>query len=81
MNQTKLPQRTAVAAYGAAVLFATHLVTYFIPSIRDVTTSSSMIALPLSCFHFGLRSLDVSSHKGMCFNRATFRYKLSKHLL
>ncbi len=43
MNQTKLSQRTAVAAYGAAVLFAIHLVTYFIPSIRDVTTSSSMI--------------------------------------
>lgn len=43
MNQTKLSQRTAGAAYGAAVLFAIHLVTYFIPSIRDVTTSSSII--------------------------------------
>jgi len=30
------------AAYGAAVLFALHLVTYFIPSIRDATLNSAM---------------------------------------
>ncbi len=35
--------RATYAAYGAALLFAIHLVTYFIPSIRDVTTSSSVI--------------------------------------
>src|SRR5260221_10575426 len=43
MNGIKPAQRTATAAYGAALLFAIHLVTYFIPSIRDVTTSSSVI--------------------------------------
>jgi hypothetical protein len=43
MNGIKPSQRTAIAAYGAALLFAIHLVTYFIPSIRDVTTSSSVI--------------------------------------
>jgi len=43
VNETKRSQRTATAAYGAALLFAIHLVTYFIPAIRDVTTSSSVI--------------------------------------
>jgi hypothetical protein len=43
VNETKLSQqRAAAAAYGAALLFAIHLVTYFIPAIRDVTTSSSV---------------------------------------
>ncbi len=42
MNETKRSGHTATAAYGAALLFAIHLVTYFIPSIRDVTTSSSV---------------------------------------
>src|SRR5258708_36881971 len=43
MNGIKPAQRTATAAYGAALLFAIHLITYFIPAIRDVTTSSSVI--------------------------------------
>jgi len=43
VNETKLSQqRAAIAAYGAALLFAIHLITYFIPAIRDVTTSSSV---------------------------------------
>ena len=43
MNGIKPFQRTAIAAYGAALLFAIHLVTYFIAPIRNVTTSSSVI--------------------------------------
>src|SRR2546430_4889450 len=43
MTRIEPSQRTAIAAYGAALLFAIHLVTYFIPSLRDVTTSSSVI--------------------------------------
>src|SRR5258708_30873207 len=43
MNGIKPAQRTATAAYGAALLFAIHLVTYFIPAIRDVTTSTSVL--------------------------------------
>src|SRR5258708_27239602 len=43
MNGIKPAQRTATAAYGAALLFAIHLITYFIPAIRDVTTSSSVL--------------------------------------
>jgi hypothetical protein len=43
VNETRLSQqRAATAAYGAALLFAIHLVTYFIPAIRDVTTRSSV---------------------------------------
>jgi hypothetical protein len=34
--------KPASAAYGAAILFAIHLVTYFIPPLRDVTTSDSI---------------------------------------
>lgn len=34
--------KPATAAYGAAILFAIHLVTYFIPALRDVTTSDSI---------------------------------------
>jgi len=34
---------TRMAAYGAAVSFALHLVTYFIPSLRDATLSSSAL--------------------------------------
>jgi len=41
VNETKRSQRTA--AYVAALLFAVHLITYFIPAIRDVTTSSSVM--------------------------------------
>jgi hypothetical protein len=43
MNEAKPSQWTARASYGAALLFAIHLVTYFIPAIRDVTTSSSIL--------------------------------------
>ncbi|HEX4203040.1 MAG TPA: hypothetical protein VHZ51_02345 [Ktedonobacteraceae bacterium] len=43
MDGIKLSQSAARAAYGAVILFAIHLVTYFIPAIRDVTTSSSVI--------------------------------------
>jgi hypothetical protein len=43
MNEIKSSQQAARASYGAAILFAIHLVTYFIPSIRDVTTSSSVL--------------------------------------
>ncbi|MBA2680788.1 MAG: hypothetical protein H0U76_20635 [Ktedonobacteraceae bacterium] len=56
MNETKLSVPPATAAYGAAVLFATHLVTYFIPAIRDVTTSSSVIGAE------ALTLLAVSEH-------------------
>jgi hypothetical protein len=43
MNELKSLQWTARASYGAAVLFAVHLLTYFIPAIRDVTTNSSLL--------------------------------------
>jgi len=43
MNGNKASQQTEKAAYGAALLFGIHLVTYFIPSIRDVTINSSVI--------------------------------------
>lgn len=56
MNETKPSQRTVIAAYGATVLFAIHLITYFIPSIRDVTTSSSLIGAEL------LALLAVAEH-------------------
>lgn len=47
MSEIPLSQsaRVAYAAYGAALLFAIHLVTYFIAPIRDATlTSSPMVA-------------------------------------
>ncbi|GHO97209.1 hypothetical protein KSF_072570 [Reticulibacter mediterranei] len=34
--------KPASAAYGAAILFAIHLVTYFIPALRDITTADSI---------------------------------------
>ena len=43
MSESKPSRWIARASYGAALLFAIHLVTYFIPSIPDVTTSSSVI--------------------------------------
>ncbi len=43
MNSINVSRRTAMAAYGAALLFAIHLITYFIAPIRDVTTSSSVV--------------------------------------
>ena len=50
MNETKPSQWTARASYGAALLFAIHLVTYFIPAIRDVTTSSSVLGAEALAF-------------------------------
>jgi hypothetical protein len=38
------PPGAAYAAYGAAVLFALHLATYFVPRIRDATLSSAALA-------------------------------------
>ena len=37
------PLRASTAAYSAAILFALHLATYFVPSIRDATLSSSAL--------------------------------------
>jgi hypothetical protein len=37
------PTRAIYAAYSAAILFALHLTTYFVPSIRDATLSSSAL--------------------------------------
>jgi len=56
MNKTRSSQLTVAAAYGAAVLFAIHLVTYLIPSIRDVTTTNSPIVAEL------LALLGVAEH-------------------
>ncbi len=56
MDEMKPSQRTVTAAYGAAFLFAIHLVTYFIAPIRDVTTSSSVIGAEL------LALLAVAEH-------------------
>lgn len=48
----KLTRQHAVAtrsAYAAAVLFAAHLTTYFVPSVRDATVSTSLrIAVALA---------------------------------
>lgn len=44
------------AAYGAAILFALHLLTYFIPSIRDATLTN---ALPVA---IALGVLAVAQH-------------------
>jgi len=58
MNGTESPQpsRVAYAAYAAAILFAIHLVTYFIPAIRDATTTSSLFMAEL------LALLSVAEH-------------------
>lgn len=42
MNASSRSGSATPAAYGAAVLFALHLITYFIPAVRDVTPSSSL---------------------------------------
>lgn len=42
MKRLNISQQTSMAAYGAAILFASHLSTYFIAPVRDVTTSSSI---------------------------------------
>ncbi len=42
MKSLNISKRTSMAAYGAAILFAIHLLTYFIAPLRDVTTSSSI---------------------------------------
>ncbi len=58
MNNTTSSQPTAViyAAYAAAILFAIHLVTYFIAPLRDATTTSSPIVAEL------LALLAVAEH-------------------
>lgn len=56
MNETKLSQWTVTAAYAAAILFAIHLVTYFIAPLRDATTTSSPIVAEL------LALLAVAEH-------------------
>lgn len=56
MNETKLAQWTVTAAYAAAILFAIHLVTYFIAPLRDATTTSSPIVAEL------LALLAVAEH-------------------
>ncbi len=50
------PSTTAGFAYGAAVLFAAHLATYFVPAIRDVTVTSSVVGAVL------LAVLAVAQH-------------------
>jgi hypothetical protein len=47
---------TVYATYAAAVLFLIHLITYFIPTLRDATTSSSVITTEL------LTILGVAEH-------------------
>ena len=42
MNEPTHVGSPPLAAYGAAVLFALHLMTYFLPAVRDVTPSSSL---------------------------------------
>lgn len=37
------PSYASPAAYGAAIFFALHLTTYFVPSIRDATLSSAAV--------------------------------------
>jgi len=56
MNGTKSSQLTVTAAYGAAILFAIHLVTYLIAPIRDATPTSSLIVAEL------LALLGVAEH-------------------
>src|SRR5947209_6396028 len=56
MNETKAVQWTVRAAYAAAVLFAIHLITYFIAPLRDATTTSSPIVAEL------LALLAVAEH-------------------
>jgi hypothetical protein len=50
------PSRAASFAYGAAILFAAHLATYFVPAIRDVTVTSSVLGAVL------LAVLAVAQH-------------------
>jgi hypothetical protein len=50
------PSTAASFAYGAAVLFAAHLATYFVPTIRNVTVTSSVLGAVL------LTVLAVAQH-------------------
>jgi hypothetical protein len=52
----KSPSRAASFAYSAAILFAAHLATYFVPAIRDVTVTSSVLGAVL------LAVLAVAQH-------------------
>jgi hypothetical protein len=58
LNTTQRSQTTGTvyATYVAAVLFFIHLITYFIPSLRDATTSSSVTITEL------LTILGVAEH-------------------
>ncbi len=56
MNTFQISRRTVTAAYGAAILFAIHLVTYLITPIRDATTASSPVVAEL------LALLGVTEH-------------------
>ncbi len=49
MYETKSSQslKLSIIAYIAAVIFAIHLVTYLIPSVRNATTSSSVLVAEL----------------------------------
>ncbi|GHO47718.1 hypothetical protein [Ktedonospora formicarum] len=51
-----LQQRRSIFVYGAAFLFFIHLITYFLPSIRDATVSSSWIVAELNAL------LGVAEH-------------------
>lgn len=56
MDETQSSRSVVTLAYVAALLFAIHLVTYLIPSIRDVTPSSSLVVAEL------LAILGVAEH-------------------
>jgi hypothetical protein len=56
VSQRSKTTGTVYATFAAAVLFFIHLITYFIPSLRDATTSSSVVATEL------LTILGVAEH-------------------
>lgn len=56
MNAFKSSSWVVRAAYAAAVLFAIHLITYFIAPVRDATTTSSPVVAEL------LALLAVAEH-------------------
>lgn len=54
-NATQRP-RAAAFAYAAAILFAAHLITYFIPVVRDATIQKSVVIAAL------LAALAIAQH-------------------
>jgi hypothetical protein len=56
VSQRSKTTGTVYATFAAAVLFFIHLITYFIPSLRDATTNSSLVATEL------LTILGVAEH-------------------